>query len=271
MQFAKIYQSLRLLFGQRSYDMSMEDVLVATMTIKGGSIKAFMQLRLNNDNQNCTINSARWLRHRAKNGDFIRKYGTHVKQQMFTKEGLFEPDKNSGYTVVGKVVDNNTEKSRIMFNLHRPSDDYFWKTNKKKELTTIPMGMGVATDWDKLSKFVEGGAGWLQSEEKNNKLILRKVEVCKNVQTHIEDDRKTLTEILKKSGYFLGDLQGKSPHAIAFFVTAEEMWMFDPSIGELKVPIHAMNTWFEKKAIIDYLTVNRYALQLTKYEPTHNI
>lgn len=240
----------------------MADNILTVAAALGGTIQSFEQHSGTEETRgNCMVHAARWMRAKQKQGDFIKKYGTHsVGHRAFTVPQAQFKEKR-GY--VEQYLGMPPHNGQIYVKLERlgPSKDDEVKASAIRSTIKPPDSTPTAADAN-LVRFVEKGGRGLRGADKP-KILFRKGVQSKNIPF----DASWAEELLKyfsAPGYYFAGMYGDGGHAIAFLVTEAEFWYFDPAVGELKLERGMVETWLNHGDVKKYFT-SRSFISVTNY------
>lgn len=245
----------------------MADNILTAAAGLGGSIQSFEQYSATEQVKgNCMVHAARWLRAKQKQGDFIKKYGTHSvmhgdlkEYRNFTVSGV-QFTKGRGYEEAYPGMPPFNGKIYVKLERRRPDEAVEIKASKIRSI----IKPSTSTSYeDNLARFVEEGGKGLRGEV-NSKILFRKGE-SKNIVFDSGWEAKLLKRFSKPGYYFAGMYGGGVDHAIAFLVTGAEFWYFDPAVGELKLEREMVEQWLKHDDVKKYFAGGRTFIAVTNY------
>lgn len=245
----------------------MADNILTAAAALGGTIRSFEQHSSTEQVRgNCMVHSARWLRAKQKQGDFIKKYGTHsimhgnlkAYRDFTVPEAHITLDR--GYEEAYPGMPPYNGKIYVKLERRGPGEDVEVKASKIRS-NIKPF---TSTSYEaNLVRFVEEGGRGLRGEA-DSKILFRKGE-SKNIVFDSGWEAKLLKRFLKPGYYFAGMYGGGMDHAIAFLVTEAEFWYFDPAVGELKLERDVVEQWLTHDDVKKYFATGRSFIAVTNY------
>lgn len=245
----------------------MADNILTAAAGFGGTIQSFEQHSATEQFRgNCMVHSARWLRAKQKQGDFIKKHGTHsvmhgtLKAYRTFKVSEAQIAKDRGYEEVYPGMASQNGEIYVRLERRGPDKEVEVKASKIRSM----IKPSTATPYEpNLVRFVEEGGRGLRGEA-DSKILFRKGD-SKDIVFGPGWEAKLLKRFSKPGYYFAGMYGGGVDHAIAFFVTEAEFWYFDPAVGELKLKRDAVEQWLQHDDVTKYFATGRSFIAVTNY------
>jgi hypothetical protein len=192
---------------------------------QGGVVRAFDQ---GSNTVTCAIYSSDWLIGRMLGDDRVFARSSRTGKQLQRMVDVTEmPLVRTDDYVINEFPD--ASKIQVITTDYQPAADYAKNATETKNA------------WGNMGLTITPKAQERVREAiKPSTLVLGKDDI---LLFYPGQDQAELLACLEKPGYFFGNVQSSSGHAIATHVTAESFTLFDPLVGELTIPRARLTAW----------------------------